>query len=147
MSENDITKKIVSAAIEVHKTLGPGLFESVYEKCLIHELQSMGLHVISQKPLPVVYKENIMDCGFRPDLLVEEKVIVELKSVDEMNSVHMAQMITYLKLSNNKLGLLINFNVVLLKNGIKRVINGVLEEAKNLPSFRFAKGRTLCSKP
>jgi GxxExxY protein len=122
MSENDITKKIVSAAIEVHKTL-------VYEKCLIHELQSIGLNVISQKPLPVVYKENIMDCGFRPDLLVEEKVIVELKSVDQMNSVHMAQMITYLKLSNNKLGLLINFNVVLLKNGIKRVISGVLEEA------------------
>jgi GxxExxY protein len=129
MSENDIAKKIVSAAIEVHRTLGPGLFESVYERCLIHELQSMRLNVVSQKQLPVSYKGNIIDCGFRLDLLVEGKVIVELKAVAEMNAVHMAQMITYLKLTNNKLGLIINFNVLLLKQGIKRVINGVLDEA------------------
>ncbi|MGE0019773.1 MAG: GxxExxY protein [Draconibacterium sp.] len=124
MNENDITQKIIGCAIEVHKTLGPGLLESAYEECLFFELQSAGLKVEKQKPLPVIYKDIKLDAGYRIDLLVEQNVVVELKSVDAMNDVHIAQVITYLKLSGCKLGLLINFNVVKLVDGIKRLKNG-----------------------
>lgn len=128
MTENEIAKVIVNAAYNVHVALGPGLLESAYEACLVYELLEAGLKVDAQVNLPVVYKDVYLECGYRIDLLVEEKVIIELKSVLELNNIHMAQTITYLKLSNCKLGLLINFNVSKIKDGIKRVINGYLEE-------------------
>ena len=124
MKENNISGKIIGCAIEVHKALGPGLLESAYEECLYYELLSAGLKVEKQKALPVVYKEVKLDAGYRIDLLVENCVVVELKSVDAINDVHVAQVLTYLKLSDCKLGLLINFNVVKLIDGIKRLKNG-----------------------
>ncbi len=124
MNENDISGKIIGCAIEVHKALGPGLLESAYEECLFYELMEAGLKVERQKPLPVVYKEVKLEAGYRVDLLVEDKVVVELKSVEALNDVHTAQVLTYLKLSGCKLGLLMNFNVVKLVNGIKRYKNG-----------------------
>jgi len=124
MNENDISGKIIGCAIEVHKTLGPGLLESAYEECLFYELMESGLKVERQKPLPVVYKEVKLEAGYRVDLLVENLVVVELKSVDALNDVHTAQVLTYLKLSGCKLGLLINFNVSRLRDGIKRLKNG-----------------------
>ena len=117
---SDLTGKIIGCAIEVHKTLGPGLLESAYEECLTYELQKAGLKVERQKPVPVVYKDNRLDCGYRIDILVENTVVVELKTVDEFHPIHEAQILTYLKFSEKKIGLLINFNVTLLKNGIKR---------------------------
>lgn len=120
MEINKITETIIGCAIEVHKVLGPGLLESAYEECLFFELQKSGLHVERQKPVPVVYKEIKLECGYRIDLLVENTVVVELKTVEMFNPVHEAQILTYLKFSNKSLGLLINFNVTLLKNGIKR---------------------------
>jgi GxxExxY protein len=110
----------------VHKTLGPGLLENAYEECLFYELKQSGLFIERQKALPLVYESVKLELGYRVDLLVENKLIVELKAVEAINDVHLAQVLTYLKLSNCKLGLLINFNVSLLKNGIKRVINGQL---------------------
>lgn len=124
MNENDITQRIIGCAIEVHKALGPGLLESAYEECLFFELQAAGLSVEKQKPLPVIYKDIKLDAGYRVDLLVENSVVVELKSVEFLNDVHTAQVLTYLKLSGCKLGLLINFNVVKLVDGIKRLKNG-----------------------
>ncbi|MFC3880958.1 GxxExxY protein [Algoriphagus namhaensis] len=118
----EIFKKVLDACFKVHKTLGPGLLENAYEICLAHELQKMGLRVRSQVALPVIYDGIKLDAGYRIDLLVEESIIVELKAVDELHPIHLAQVLTYLKLSKKKLGLLINFNVKLLKNGIKRVI-------------------------
>ncbi len=126
MNEEQIVKAIVNAAYRVHIELGPGLLESAYEVCLIYELKNAGLHVASQLKLPVVYRNVRLDCSYRIDLLVEEKVVVEIKAVSFLNEVHLAQTITYLKLSNCKLGLLINFNVAKIKDGIKRVINGYL---------------------
>jgi GxxExxY protein len=130
MSEKEdidkITQAIIGAAIQVHQTLGPGLLESAYEPCLAYELGVLGLKVETQKPLPLVYKSVKLDCGYRLDLLVEEKVIVEIKSVDQVMPIHQAQVLSYLKLSGFKVGLLINFNVKLLKNGIQRIINGTL---------------------
>ena len=126
MSENDIASLIVDSALEVHRELGPGLLESVYENCLLYELRKRMLEVKQQQPVPVIYKETQLELGFRLDLWVEEKVIIEVKSVESLNDVHLAQVLTYLKLTNNKLGLLINFNVPLIKQGIKRVINGYL---------------------
>ncbi|MEX2590361.1 MAG: GxxExxY protein [Chitinophagales bacterium] len=126
MNENEIAKFVVNAAYQVHKELGPGLLESVYENCLFYELQEIGLEVKQQHILPVIYKDVKMEMGFRLDLLVEDKLVVEVKAVKELEDIHMAQIISYLKLSNNKLGLLINFHVPLIKNGIKRVINGKL---------------------
>lgn len=123
MRENDISKHIIGAAIKVHKELGPGLLESAYQACLFYELSKSGLGVEKEKTLPVIYEEVELDCGYRIDLMVENKVIVELKSVKELNDVHMAQILTYLRLSDCRLGLLINFNSILLKNGIKRVVN------------------------
>lgn len=126
MSENEISSKIIGAAIEVHKQLGPGLLESTYETCLAYELNLLGLEVKRQLALPVVYKEVKLDAGYRIDLLVENRVIVEIKSVEAFAEIHTAQLLTYLKLKDLKLGLLINFNEVLLKNGIKRMLNGYL---------------------
>ncbi|MBI3949644.1 MAG: GxxExxY protein [Acidobacteria bacterium] len=120
---NRITENIIGAAIDVHRALGPGLLESAYEACLFFELVERGLKVEQQKPLPVVYREIKLDCGYRLDLVVEEKVIVEIKSVDHLMPIHEAQLLSYLKLSGCKVGLLINFNVKVLKNGIRRMVN------------------------
>lgn len=119
---NEITEKIIGAAIAVHKTLGPGLLESAYEACLAYELVQRGLKVEQQKPLPLRYREVQLDCGYRLDLLVEDVVIVEIKTVDALAPIHQAQLLSYLKLSGCKLGLLINFNVELLRQGIRRVV-------------------------
>ena len=123
MELNEITEAIIGCAIKVHRTLGPGLLESTYEVCLVHELAKMGLKVRAQVPLPVHYDGIRLDAGYKIDLLVEEKVIVELKAVDALHPLHEAQLLSYLKLSGKKLGLLINFNVRMLKNGIKRIAN------------------------
>ncbi|MCU0358613.1 MAG: GxxExxY protein [Cyclobacteriaceae bacterium] len=125
MAENEIATIIVDASLEVHRELGPGLLESVYENCLAFELRQRGLNVLQQQPLPVVYKDVRMDMGFRLDLWVENKVVIEVKSVDALNDVNLAQVLTYLKLTKNKLGLLFNFNVPLIKHGIKRVVNNL----------------------
>ncbi|KAF0142980.1 MAG: hypothetical protein FD122_246 [Stygiobacter sp.] len=122
MEINLITKEIISAAIEVHKQLGPGMLESAYEECLCYELSLRGLKVERQKPIPVVYKEIKLDCGYRAELLVENEVVVELKAQDVILPVHEAQILTYLRFANKKIGLLINFNVTVLKNGIRRFI-------------------------
>ena len=118
---NQITAATIGAAMEVHKELGPGLLESVYEVCLAYELQQRGLKVKRQTPLPVRYQGIDLDCGFRLDLLVEESVLVELKAVEKLQPIHEAQVLTYLKLSGCKLGLLINFNTKVLKDGIHRL--------------------------
>ncbi len=123
MTENEISEKIIGCAIQVHRELGPGLLESSYQECLYFELIQSGLLVEKEKPLPLVYKDVKLDCGYRLDLVVENKVVIEVKSVEALNDIHMAQILTYLKLSKCKLGLLMNFNVVLMKNGIKRVAN------------------------
>ena len=120
---NRITEGIIGAAIEVHRDLGPGLLESAYETCLAFELVERGLKVEQQKPLPVVYREVKLDCGYRLDILVEEAVIVEVKAVDRLAPIHKAQLLSYLRLSGCKVGLLINFNVKVLKDGIRRVVN------------------------
>jgi GxxExxY protein len=120
MEVNQITEIIIGCAIEVHKYLGPGLLESAYEECLVYELQNAGLNVERQKAVPVVYKEIKLDCGYRIDILVENTVVIELKTVDAFNPVHEAQILTYMKFAEKKIGLLINFYVTLLKNGIKR---------------------------
>jgi GxxExxY protein len=120
MLDNEITQHIIGAAIEVHKQLGPGLLESAYEECLCHELTIRKINFERQKPIPLVYKETKLDCGYRLDLLVEGRIVVELKAVDGLGPIHDAIILTYLKLSGHKLGLLINFNVALLKDGIKR---------------------------
>lgn len=122
MIENEISKAIIGCAIEVHKQLGPGLLESAYQECLYYELLQAGLRVRKEKPMPIVYKEVKLDHGYRIDLLVEEKVVIEIKTVEELNDVHTAQVLTYLKLGNYRLGLLLNFHVAMLKKGIKRVI-------------------------
>ena len=123
MTENEISTKIIGCAIEVHKQLGPGLLESAYQQCLFYELQSIGLKVVKEQPMPIVYKNIKLDHGYRMDLLIEDKVVVELKTVDNFTDVHYAQVLTYLKLGDYKLGLLINFHVKLLKDGLKRIIN------------------------
>lgn len=120
---NRLTEAIIQAAIEVHRTLGPGLLESAYEACLAFELAQRGLKVERQKPLPVVYKDVRLDCGYRLDLLVEDKVIVEIKAVDQLLPVHEAQLLSYLRLSGCRVGLLINFNVKVLRSGIRRLVN------------------------
>jgi GxxExxY protein len=123
MTENDISRHILDAAFKVHTALGPGLLESSYQECLYYELRKKGLWVQKEKPLPLIYEEVKLECGYRVDLLIENKFIVEIKSVDALNDIHLAQLLTYLKLAEIKLGLLLNFNVNSLKNGIKRVIN------------------------
>jgi GxxExxY protein len=122
---NGLTEAIIGAAIEVHRALGPGLLESTYQACLVHELRGRGYFVEHEKPVPVVYKGVQLDCGYRIDLLVEETVIVELKSIDSILPIHLAQLLSYLKLSDKTVGLLINFNVKLLATeGVRRVVNG-----------------------
>jgi GxxExxY protein len=123
MEINDLTKTIIGAAIEVHRTLGPGLLESTYEACLFYELDQMGLYVERQVELPVKYKKVSLNVGYKIDLLVENQVIIELKSVKELLPVHTAQIITYLKISNTSKGLLMNFNVAKLIDGVKRISN------------------------
>lgn len=125
MHENNISSKVIGAAIEVHKQLGPGLLESTYEACLLYELEEQGLEVKRQMALPIVYKNVKLNAGYRIDLLIENKVIVEIKSVEALADIHTAQLLTYLKLKDLKLGLLINFNEVLLKNGIRRIVNNL----------------------
>jgi GxxExxY protein len=120
MEINQITGVVIGCAIEVHKSLGPGLLESAYEECLAFELINAGLKIERQKPTPVIYKDIKLDCGYRIDILVENILVIELKTVDAFNPVHEAQILTYMKFSKKYLGLLINFNVTLLKNGIKR---------------------------
>ena len=127
MRENEVSRRVIGAAIEVHKVLGPGLLESAYETSLERELQLQGMKVQRQVGLPLVYKDVECDIGYRLDLLVENAVIVEIKSVEALNDVHLAQLLTYLKLSDCKLGLLINFNVALLKDGIRRIVNNLKE--------------------
>jgi len=123
MTENELSNIIIGCAIEVHKQLGPGLLESAYQECLFYELKQQGLKVKKEKPMPIIYKEVKLDHGYRIDLLVEEKVVIELKTVECFTDVHLAQVLTYLKLGNYKLGLLLNFHTTVLKNGIRRVIN------------------------
>mgnify|MGYP002795194323 CR=1 FL=1 len=127
MTENEIANKIIGLGIEVHKALGPGLLESAYQECLFYKISKSGLFLLveKEKPMPVVFEEVKLNCGYRIDLLVENKVVIEIKSVEALHDVHLAQTLTYMKLGNYKLGLLINFNVVMLKNGIKRVANGI----------------------
>lgn len=118
----ELTGSILRCAYKVHSKLGPGLLESAYEECLYYELKKSGLFVIKQKPMPLVYEEKRLELGYRIDLFVDDKIILEVKSVDTLNPVHLAQLMTYMKLAKCKIGFLINFNVVSLKDGIKRVI-------------------------
>jgi GxxExxY protein len=120
MEINQITSLVIGCAIEVHRNLGPGLLESAYEECLAFELVKAGLNIERQKPAPVVYKDIKLDCGYRIDILIENVVVIELKTVDEFHPVHEAQILTYLKFAGKSIGLLINFNVTVLKNGIRR---------------------------
>ena len=123
MTENEISKIVIGFAIEVHKALGPGLLENTYQECLYYKLKKEGLKVEKEKPMPVIFEEVKLECGYRIDLLVEDKVVIELKSVEIVNDVHVAQTLTYMKLGGYKLGLLINFNVPLLKYGVRRVVD------------------------
>ena len=125
VTENDITGKIIGCALKVHSMLGPGLLESVYQECLYYELLQANIFVEKEKALPLIYDDVKLEYGYRIDLLVEKSVVVvEIKSIEEIAPVHLSQVLTYLKLSKNRFGLLINFNVVRLKDGIKRVVNG-----------------------
>jgi GxxExxY protein len=125
MSENDIARIVVDVALHIHKETGPGLLESVYEIILADELGRLGLSVQRQVSIPIKYKDRVLDEGFRADLVINEKVIIELKSIEHVKDVHKKQLLTYLKLSERKLGLLINFGESLMKNGITRVVNGL----------------------
>ncbi|HUU59932.1 MAG TPA: GxxExxY protein [Phycisphaerae bacterium] len=124
---NEITHAVIGAAMDVHRELGPGLLESAYEACLTFELLQRGLKVERQKPVPVVYRGHQLDCGYRIDLLVQDSVVVEVKAVDRTTDVHKAQLLSYLKLTSCKVGLLINFNVMILKDGVKRMVNQLKE--------------------
>ncbi len=125
MDVEEVGREVVDASIEVHRELGPGLLESTYERCLFHELSLRGLRCERQKTQPIVYKGLEIDEGYRLDILVEDRLILELKVVDTLNDVHLAQLLTYLKLSNLELGFLLNFNVTLMKHGIRRVVNNL----------------------
>ena len=121
---NQITGAIVNSAMKIHSTLGPGLLESAYQACLAHELRTRGYSVASEVPLPVVYEGHKLEVGYRIDLVVEHRVVVEVKSVDSMHPIHEAQLLSYMRLSGIRVGLLINFNVLCLRNGIKRMVDG-----------------------
>lgn len=125
VEEDRIAKLVLNAAFKVHKALGPGLLESAYVHCLLHELRNSGLSVLHQTPLPLQYEGVSLDAGYRLDIWVEQQLIVEVKAVEELHPIHTAQLLTYLRLTANRLGLLINFNEVLLKDGIRRVANGM----------------------
>ncbi|MFZ1916244.1 MAG: GxxExxY protein [Terriglobales bacterium] len=120
---DQISRRIIGAAIEVHRHLGPGLLESAYQSCLAFELKQLGLRVEEQKPLPVVYKDVKLDCGYRLDLVVENEIVVEIKAVEKLLPIHEAQLLSYLRLAHEKVGLLINFHVPVLKSGLKRIVN------------------------
>jgi GxxExxY protein len=138
----DLTPEIINAAIKVHRTLGPGLLESAYEACLAHELQQSGMLVERQKPVPLFYDTVKLDCGFRADLVVEGRVVVELKCKDALHPVDEAQLLSHLRLLNIPVGLLINFHVVLLKDGLRRMVNNYREDASDqekLLTAKFAK--------
>lgn len=130
MSENEIATMVVDAAVHVHQTLGPGLLESVYEIVLAYELRRRGLHVVRQAPIDVRYEDISLDGGFRADLIVQGKVLVELKSVERTAPVHKKQTLTYVRLADLRLGLLLNFGAVLMKHGITRVVNGLHDEGR-----------------
>ena len=127
MRENErldqLSRQIIGAGIEVHRHLGPGLLESVYESCLVYELRQLGLRVEEQKPLPVVYQEVQLDCGYRLDLVVADEIIVDIKAVESLLPIHEAQLLSYLRLAGKRVGLLMNFHVSVLKNGLKRIVN------------------------
>jgi GxxExxY protein len=125
MIENELSNQIIASAIELHRCLGPGLLENVYKECLFYEIEKSGLFVEKEKPMPLIYNNVKLECGYRIDLLVANKVVIEIKSVESLNDIHLAQTLTYMKIGEYKLGLLINFNVVLLKNGIRRVVNNL----------------------
>jgi len=125
MTENELSYKVIGTALELHKNLGPGLLESSYENALAYDLKQTGLKVKQQVPMPFIYKDIKMDIGYRLDLIVQNKVIIEIKSLENLAPVHYAQLLTYLKLSDLKLGLLINFNTKILKNGIHRIVNNL----------------------
>lgn len=125
MNENELSSIIIGAAIEVHTQLGPGLLESIYETCLYHELNEIGLKVERQVQVPLTYKNLFLETGLKLDLIIEDKVIIELKAVKELCDVHVAQTLTYLKLTNLKLGLLVNFNETRLKHGLRRIVNTI----------------------
>ena len=125
LSENDLSNIIIREAIHVHKNLGPGLLESVYEACLYHRLSKAGLNISKEKAIPVVFEEIKLECGYRTDIVVDNKVIIEVKAVEALNDIHKAQLLTYLRLTGLKLGLLMNFNVLYLKDGIKRIVNNL----------------------
>jgi len=128
LETNEITETIIGAAIRVHKELGPGLLESAYQECLFFELQQADVQVEKEKPLPLIYRNVKMDCGYRIDLLVEEEVVVEIKAVKAIEDIHIAQTLAYMKLTNTEIGLIINFNVTQLTKGVKRLINKYYEE-------------------
>jgi GxxExxY protein len=123
MTESEITERIIGCAIEVHRNLGPGLLESAYKLCLEYELKKQGLKVEREKPIPLCYDNLTIDCAYRLDLLVDDSVAVEIKSVEKLEDVHLSQVITYLRLTECEVGLLINFNVKMLKNGLRRIVN------------------------
>lgn len=125
MTENELSKIVFDCALKVHQALGPGLLESAYEECLFYELKKKNLSVQKQKPLPLIYGDVQLEIGYRVDIIIEDKLILEIKSVDALNEIHFAQLLTYLKLRDCKLGMLINFNVTLIKNGIRRVVNNL----------------------
>lgn len=133
---DQITGAIIGAAIEVHRALGPGLLESAYRTCLVYELRQRGWMVESEKPLPVIYKGVELDCGYRLDLVVESTVIVELKAVEEVIPIHRAQLLSYLRLAGKSLGLLINFNVKILVDGVDRIVNNHVESPRSRPRNR-----------
>jgi GxxExxY protein len=125
MTENELSNKVIGLAMEVHTALGPGLLESAYKECLYYKIGSSRLFVEKEKAMPLIFEQVKLECGYRLDLLVEQKLVIEIKSVEALNDVHLAQTLTYMKLGNYKLGLLMNFNVARLKEGIKRVVNGL----------------------
>jgi GxxExxY protein len=128
MIENKLSELAIGCAMKVHTALGPGLLESAYEECLYYELCKSNLFVEKQKPMPLIYEDVKLDCGYRIDIMIENKLVLEIKAVEKFNEIHLAQILTYLKLSKCQLGLLLNFNTLHLKNGIKRVINTSIEK-------------------
>lgn len=126
MTENEIAYKVIGLAIDVHQQLGPGLLEKAYEECLFHKIVKSGLYAEKQKPMPLIFEDVHLECGYRIDILVENKLVVEVKAVEALHEVFVAQVLTYLRLGNFKLGLLMNFNEVVLKNGLRRIIHGTL---------------------
>ncbi|MDD5363010.1 MAG: GxxExxY protein [Ignavibacteria bacterium] len=125
MTEDELSNIIIGCALKVHKVIGPGLLESVYEECLYHEIRKNNLNVSKQVPIPLFYEDVRIDCSFRADLIVEDKVIIEIKSIKKLEDIHIAQILSYLRISKIKLGLLFNFNEILLMNGFKRVVNNL----------------------